>query len=163
MAIEIREAVTGDIPTLLELLKQIASLHHRGRPDFFADGGSKYDRRQLAAILKDRTRPVFVAEEKESGAVLGYAFCLLMQNEGDSVLLPVRRLYLDDLCVAEQARGRGVGKLLIRQVKECARRLDCAVLDLNVWAFNRNAIGFYEANGFTPQRLYYEWKPDSED
>ena len=56
----IRRAEAKDIAGIARLLLGIAQLHHRGRPDIFR-GGSKYGIAELEAIIRDESRPVFVA------------------------------------------------------------------------------------------------------
>ena len=55
----IRRAETRDIPELHRLLRQVADVHHQGRPDLFRADATKYTDDELAGILADETRPVF--------------------------------------------------------------------------------------------------------
>ena len=57
----IRRAEKRDIPGMIELLTQVGDVHHRIRPDIFRSGAQKYDEKALEALLKDETRPIFVA------------------------------------------------------------------------------------------------------
>ena len=45
------------------------------------------------------------------GEVCGYVFCIFRSHPADNILTDVKTLYLDDLCVDENARGQGVGRL----------------------------------------------------
>ena len=72
---EIRIANTGDIPGILELLRQVGQVHHDIRPDIFRSGCQKYDAAALEALLQDPQRPIFIAAHQ--GAVAGYCFCIL--------------------------------------------------------------------------------------
>lgn len=150
----IRKAEEKDLTAVAELLGQILKLHHRGRPDLFCDGGRKYTDEELLEIFFDPKRPVLVAEEEKK--VVGYAFCILQEVSQSHVLAPVKTLYLDDLCVDESCRGKGVGKKLYEAVVLLAREMGCYNLTLNVWAFNEGAKGFYESLGMNPQRIYME-------
>ena len=76
------------------LLAQVEDVHHRGRPDLFKSGARKYSDEQLATILTDDTRPVFVACDEED-QVLGYAFCIFQQHPDDNILTDIRTLYID--------------------------------------------------------------------
>ena len=53
----VRRAAPRDLPRLHELLRQVAEVHHQGRPDLFKAGQRKYTDEQLLEILADDTRP----------------------------------------------------------------------------------------------------------
>lgn len=155
MGIVIRRAEQEDQSELQRLLKYIAALHHAGRPDIFRSGSSKYDAAQLAEILQDERKPVFVAAD-ETRHVFGYAFCIVRESGGDALLNSRRILYVDDLCVEEQSRGRGLGRALLEEVKKHALFLGAQSVELNVWNFNQSAVSFYEHLGFSVQKSILE-------
>jgi ribosomal protein S18 acetylase RimI-like enzyme len=150
----VRRATEKDIPAILELLVQVDMVHHNGRPDLFKAGGIKYTDEELLAIFEDPERPVFV--EEEAGRVLGYAFCMLEETAETTSLRPVRTLYLDDLCVDEDVRGRHVGTRLYNHVLGYAREQGYYNVTLNVWACNESARRFYEHLGLVPQKYGME-------
>ena len=141
----IRKAVRADIPQILRLLVQVNMIHHNGRPDIFKGPATKFDEAQLCALLQDETKPVFVCAEEES--VLGYVFCDLRVTPDGPMLVGQSTLFVNDLCVDEAARGRGVGKALMEHVKQVASEAGCRSITLNVWACNEGARRFYEAIG----------------
>lgn len=141
----IRKATKADIPQILRLLVQVNLIHHNGRPDIFKGPATKFDEAQLCALLKDETRPVFVCAENDE--VLGYAFCELRTTPDGPMLVGQTTLFVNDLCVDETARGRGVGRALMHHVAELARKTGCRSVTLNVWACNEGARRFYEALG----------------
>ena len=155
MPIAIRPAEARDIPRLLELLAQILTLHERLRPELFIPGSTKYTAEELAAILKDPETPVFVAVD-EADAVCGYAFCALREPPPSHTLRPRREFFLDDLCVDEALRGRGIGEALFRFAEREARARGCAALMLHVWAGNDGALRFYEKMGMRPKKTVME-------
>ena len=145
---KIRPAEPRDLEAVNTLLGQVLAVHHAGRPDLFRPVGKKYTDEQLLSIFADPQTPVFVYEKE--GAVLGYAFCILRQ-QGSGALLPLKTLYLDDLCVLEPARGLHIGSALFAYVKAFAREKGCHNLTLHVWENNPGARAFYEAQGMAPQ------------
>ena len=151
----IRRAATADMPRIDDLLFQVAEVHHRGRPDLFKGGAKKYTDDELADILTDDSRPVFVAVDAD-GRVVGYAFCVFQQHPNNHVLTDIKTLYIDDLCVDEQARGTHVGSALYRHVLDFARQSGCYNVTLNVWSCNPGAQAFYEHMGLTPYRIGME-------
>lgn len=151
----IRRAEERDIPRIQELLLQVGAVHAEGRPDLLKAGGTKYTAEQLKEILRDETRPVFVAVDGDD-VVLGYAFCVDMTHPDDNLLTPVRTLYIDDICVDEKARGRGVGKAVYEYVRAWAKGAGYYNLTLNVWNCNPAAMKFYLAMGLTPYKVGME-------
>ena len=151
---KIRRAEQKDIAGINRLLGQVLAVHHKGRPDLFRAGAKKYTDAQLQEILADETRAVFVAVDGE--AVLGYAFCIFQQHLNDNILTDIKTLYIDDLCVDEQLRGRHIGKELFDYVRNFAVQKQCYNLTLNVWACNEGAMKFYEKCGLKPQKTGLE-------
>ena len=151
---QILRATQSHIPGMLRLLHQVGDVHHRGRPDIFRSGALKYDAAALEALLQDEDRPIFIAEEQ--GRVLGYGFCKCNDHSGNPVFTGYRELYIDDICVDENCRGKGTGKAIYQYITQYAKDLGCDSITLNVWAFNENAKRFYEALGMKPQKIGME-------
>lgn len=152
---KIRLAEERDIPGLNRLLRQVANVHHEGRPDLFRRDSKKYTDEELSALLRDENRPVFVYIGEE-GTLDGYAFCVLKQTARDNILTDQRSLYLDDLCVEETKRGRHIGSALYRHVLQFAKERGCHNVTLNVWSCNPGAMEFYRAMGMQPQKICME-------
>ncbi len=150
----IRRATERDIPGLNLLLEQVLMVHHNGRPDLFKSGGKKYTDDELKEILGDDSRPVFVAMEEER--MVGYAFCVHQQHVGDNILTDIQTLYIDDLCVEENERGKHIGQALFEHVKDYSKRQGCYNVTLNVWSCNPGALRFYEKCGLQPQKVGME-------
>lgn len=152
----IRNAAYRDIPGIIELLKQVGQVHHEIRPDIFRAGAQKYNESDVGEMIYDPARPIFVAVE--GTAVQGYCFCVHRDTQGDPVLTDRRELYIDDLCVDEKCRGRGIAQALYAHVTDYARDAGCDYIYLNVWEGNDNARRFYELAGMTPRKTYMEMK-----
>jgi ribosomal protein S18 acetylase RimI-like enzyme len=151
---KLRNAENKDIPRLGELLLQVLEVHHSARPDLFKSGATKYTNAELFEILKDENRPIFVAEE--NGEVVGYAFCILVQYKDSNILTDIKTLYIDDLCVDANVRGKGIGRSLYNFVVEYAKACGCYNVTLNVWADNKSALAFYEKIGLHKQKIGME-------
>lgn len=151
----IRRAKERDIEGINHLLRQVLMVHHNGRPDLFKANAKKYTDEELAEIIKDDTKPIFVAVD-EAEQVLGYAFCIMQQYNNHEIMTDIRTLYIDDLCVDEQLRGQHIGKRLYEYVINFAKEQKFYNVTLNVWCLNESAIKFYEACGLTPQKIGME-------
>ena len=150
----IRPAETRDIPGMIELLKQVGQVHHQIRPDLFRAGAQKYDEAALERLLRDSGRPIFIGEAE--GMVAGYCFCILQVTENDPVLCDRKVLYIDDLCVEESLRGRGIATKLYRHALDYGRSIGCDAVTLNVWCGNGAQV-FYEKCGMKPQKIGMEF------
>ena len=150
----IRLAQIKDIPKIGDLLSQVDMVHHLGRPDIFKIG-RKYSDAELKILLQDGNRPILVAVD-ENNTVMGYCFCIFRQHIDDSVLTDIKTLYIDDLCVDENLRGRHIGKELYNAAVEFAKANGCYNLTLNVWSCNESAMKFYESCGLIPQKIGME-------
>lgn len=153
MNYEIRRACPKDIKRIIKLLHQVNMVHYEIRPDLFKPLTTKYDEQELESILKDDNKPVFVYDD---GEVRGYAFCQLTEVRDNLLLQDCKSLYIDDICVDEQARGRHVGKALYEYVCEFARQAGCHNITLNVWEGNEAALCFYRNMGMLIQKTTME-------
>jgi len=153
--ITIRRAVASDLEGVNSLLRQVLMVHHNGRPDLFKANVKKYNDEELLEIFKDDTRPIFVGVD-ENNQVQGYAFCVYEQHVNHNVLTDIKTLYIDDICVDENARGMHVGKQIYEYVIDFAKKNDFYNVTLNVWNCNPGAMKFYESMGFVPYKVGME-------
>ena len=102
---------------------------------------------ELLNMLNDEDRPILVYTDNED-VVQGYCFCIFQQHVDDNVLTDIKTLYIDDLCVDENLRGRHIGTELYEAAVKLAKANDCYNLTLNVWSCNPSAFRFYEKCGF---------------
>ncbi len=149
----IRRADKRDMDKIKDLLNQVLTVHHNGRPDLFKANCRKYTDSELEELIKDDARPIFVADED---GVLGYAFCVIKETKNNNILTDIKTLYIDDLCVDENIRGKHVGTALYNYVKEYAKEIGCYNVTLNVWSCNESAQQFYEGQGLKPQKTTLE-------
>ena len=149
----IRKAAKEDILRIIELLHQVNMVHHVIRPDLFNPHTTKYNEQELEAMLDDDSKPIFVFDD---GMVLGYAFCQVSEVKNNQLLEDIKTLYIDDICVDENARGKHVGKALYEYVLDYAKSIDCNNITLNVWEGNEAAQRFYRNMGMQVQKTTME-------
>lgn len=149
----IRKANTADISRIIELLHQVNMVHHVIRPDLFKPHTTKYNEQELESLFSDDSKPIFVYDD---GTVLGYAFCQITEVKDNQLLEDIKTLYIDDICVDEQARGKHVGKALYEYVREYAQSVGCNNITLNVWEGNDSALSFYRSMGMKVQKTTME-------
>ena len=152
---KVRMAQEKDIERIHSLLPQVAMVHHKGRPDLFKAGKSKYTDEELKVLLRDASRPILAAVD-ENDCMQGYAFCIFQQYKDHNIMTDIKTLYIDDLCVDETMRGHHIGRMLYEAALDFAREHGCYNLTLNVWSCNENAMNFYQSCGLKPQKVGME-------
>jgi len=157
-SITIRQALPEDGPTILRLIEALADFEQLPPPDEAAQ------KRLLADAFGSRPRfEVFLAhvrtQEAETEDVAGYAFIF----ETYSTFLARPTLYLEDIFVLSQYRGRKVGLALFRYCVEQAHQRGCGRMDWTVLDWNEHAIRFYQQQGahhLDEWQLYRLTQPD---
>lgn len=149
----IRKANNADIQRIIELLHQVNMVHFEKRPDLFKPHTTKYNEQELAALLADESKPIFVYDD---GTVQGYAFCQINEIKDNILLQDIKTLYIDDICVDENARGKHIGKALYEYVRDYALSIGCYNITLNVWEGNDAALCFYRNMGMQVQKTTME-------
>lgn len=146
MNITIRTAVLEDHKRIRPLQKEIADLHHDGRPDLFKIQPRYFTKKAFNKRLKDPHQTIYIAET-DHGEVVGYAFAWIISYRDHSTYVDFDRFYIDDICVLKSYQRKGIGKRLFECCKQKAQEQKCKMLELGVWSFNKNAIAFYESCG----------------
>ena len=72
-------------------------------------------------------------------------------------MVQFKSLFIDDLCVDQQARGQHIGESLFEHVKKEARKMHCYEVTLNVWSGNTSAEKFYEKMGLKTKKRMMEY------
>lgn len=152
---KVRMAQEKDIERIHSLLAQVAMVHHKGGPDLFKAGKSKYTDEELKVLLRDTSRPILAAVD-ENDCMQGYAFCIFQQYKDHNIMTDIKTLYIDDLCVDETMRGHHIGRMLYEAALDFAREHGCYNLTLNVWSCNESAMNFYQSCGLKPQKVGME-------
>ena len=152
----IRKAQEKDISRIIELLGQVLQIHAEIRPDIFIPDTTKYTEQELAALLKDEKKPIYVAVNEED-VCMGYAFCQMKEQPFSNNMVPFKTFFIDDLCVSQEVRGPHVGESLFEYVKNEAKQIGCYEVTLNVWAGNTSAEKFYEKMGMRTKERQMEY------
>jgi len=140
----IRKAEPRDVPQILQFIRDLA----------------EYERelKEVVATEADLLRDGFGEQPRWfglmaewSGEPAGMAFCFHTY----STWLGKWGLYLEDLYVRPEMRGRGIGKALLVEVARTAVREKCGRVNWQVLDWNTPAIGFYRGLG---AKLLGEWQ-----
>ena len=151
---EIRFAKENELGRVNELRRQVNDLHVAGRPDLFRPGFSRELQDFLRVIWNDSEKEIVVAERE--GAVCGYAVLHLVHRPENPSKLARDFLDVDEFGVDEAFRRQGVATAMIDFIRAFAKEKGLRRIELNMWEFDRDALAFYEAVGFSTYRRYME-------
>ena len=135
---KIRKAVRQDVPLILEFIKGIAR-YEKMENEVVAT--TELLEEQL--FDKGRAEVIFVMEE---GAEVGFA--LFFHNF--STFLGRSGLYLEDLFVYPEHRGKGYGKALFLELVRIANERGCGRMEWVCLNWNKPSIEFYRSMGAVP-------------
>ncbi len=148
----IRPARVEDVPIILELIRDLAT-YERAPDEVVAT------KEQLVDVLFGE-RPVaevllaFEAETAVGFAVYFYNFSTWLGRPG---------LYLEDLFVNPEKRGKGYGRALLVELAKIARDRGCGRMEWAVLDWNEPAIKFYRALGAQPMHEWTVFRLTSEE
>lgn len=137
---QIRNAAKDDAAVILKLVKELSvyeRLSHKvtATPELFEKFGfGEYP--YFKSLLVD------IADDQKKQTV-GFAlyFFTFSTFEGKPTL------YLEDLFVKPDCRGRGIGKALLVELAKIALEKDCARMEWSVLDWNEPSIEFYKSIG----------------
>ena len=136
---EIRPARIEDVPIILQLIRDLAT-YERAPNDVTATEG------QLAEVLFGARPSAEVLLAFEQATAVGFA--VFFHNF--STWLGRPGLYLEDLFVKPEMRGKGYGRALLVYLAKIARERGCGRMEWAVLDWNDPAIQFYRKLGAKP-------------
>ena len=145
MSVAVRALETADVPRLLELIDGLADYEKLARPD--AEARARLAADAVASPPRFRT----LLGELD-GLVVGYAIYFFTY----STFRARPTLYLEDVFVLPEYRGKGAGVALFRACAREAVANECARMEWQVLAWNEPSIAFYERLG---ARHMSDWLP----
>jgi GNAT superfamily N-acetyltransferase len=137
--LQIRPAKQSDAPLVLEFIRKLAEYGDISSEATVTESdvrASLFGERPVAeAIL------AYVGSEPAGFAVYSFTFSSFMGKPG---------IFVEDLFVEHQFRGRGVGKALLLTLARLGRERGCGRLEWSVLNWNEQAMEFYQELGAVP-------------
>lgn len=137
--IRIISAAESDVPTILSFIRKLA----------------EYERLADRCVANEESlRQTLFVDQPAAEVILAYdgetpvGFALFFHNY--STFLAQRGLYLEDLFVAPEARGKGIGYALLSALANIAVSRGCGRMEWAVLVWNQLAIDFYKRIGAVP-------------
>jgi len=136
---KIRDATISDVPIILHLIRDLAT-YERAPNDVVA---TEQGLREVLFGPEPSAKVVLIFEGEEAIGFAVYFFNF-------STWLGRPGLYLEDLFVKPETRGRGYGRALLVHLAKIARDHGCGRMEWAVLDWNEPAIQFYRKLGATP-------------
>ena len=136
---KIRDATISDVPIILHLIRDLAT-YERAPNDVVA---TEQGLREVLFGPEPSAKVVLIFEGEEAIGFAVYFFNF-------STWLGRPGLYLEDLFVKPETRGRGYGRALLIHLAKIARDHGCGRMEWAVLDWNEPAIQFYRKLGATP-------------
>jgi GNAT superfamily N-acetyltransferase len=137
--LEIRPARRSDVPLILQLIRDLAT-YERAPNDVTAT-----EKRLTEVLFGEKpSAEVLLAFENETAV----GFAVFFHNF--STWLGRPGLYLEDLFVKPEDRGKGFGRALLIHLAKIARERGCGRMEWAVLDWNEPAIEFYRKLGAKP-------------
>src|SRR4029453_1538584 len=133
---EIRDATVADVPIILQLIRDLAT-YERAPSDVVAT------EKELREVLFGSEPAAKVIIAFENADPVGFAVYFF----NFSTWLGRPGLFLEDLFVKPETRGRGYGRALLVHLAKIARDHDCGRMEWAVLTWNEPAIHFYKKLG----------------
>jgi GNAT superfamily N-acetyltransferase len=143
MTLGIRFAELGDVHLIADLIRALARFEKLEHIVSLTE-----DQLEKALFGPRPYAETLIAEE--DGEAVGFALFF----HTFSTFLAMPGIYLEDLFVVEDARGRGIGRSLLERLAQIAVDRGCGRLEWAVLNWNSDAIAFYERLGARPNS---EW------
>jgi len=137
--VQIRDATISDVPMILQLIRDLATYERAPNDVIATEQGLQevlFGEQPSAKVVM-----IFESEEAVGFAVYFFNFSTWLGRPG---------LYLEDLFVKPETRGRGYGRALLIHLAKIARDHGCGRMEWAVLDWNEPAIEFYRKLGAIP-------------
>ena len=152
----VRRATAEDAAVIARLNAHVQGWHAKHYPEVFhawPDPGAL--RAYFQGWLADPNSTIFLAGDP----AVGYAACSLQFREPSLFSPGIRRLMVDHIAVAPEARRHGHGRALLDAARQLARDQLADEILLDTWEANHDAHAFFRAAGFAPRRMLFRATP----
>src|SRR5436853_5438258 len=149
---EIRSATPDDVPVILQLIQDLAT-YERAPNDVTAT------EQGLVQVLFDEKPAAEVRLAFEQEIPVGFA--VFFHNF--STWLGRPGIYLEDLFIKPEHRGKGYGRALLVDLARIARDRGCGRMEWAVLDWNQPAIQFYRKLGATPMEEWTVFRPTRDE
>ncbi|MBA2176303.1 GNAT family N-acetyltransferase [Halobacillus locisalis] len=155
MNVSIRKAEQVDYKSLLPLFRQVHELHVSVRPDLYKENATPVVQGLFESQLSDDHQHIFVATLGDE--VVGVIVTKEEEISENSFVKARKVFVINNLCVAEKHRKKGIAKRLPQYTFDFGKGLGVDSIELGVSEKNTSAIEFYESIGMTTKSRKMEF------
>ena len=146
--IEYEEKYLDDVKNLLvELQEYILSIDQDNLDQLHSEYREKMAILDLEEVNKNNGKCFLAIENNKAiGLIMG---CIFPYDKHDYLDYKCpKRGTITELIVTKKIRSKGVGQELINKIEEYFKSIGCEYVIVDVFAYNKNAISFYNKNGY---------------
>ena len=137
----IRFAEREDLNQVNILRKEVNDIHVVGKPTIFKKGFSKELQDYVYEVFEDPLKKIIVYEIDNS--ICSFAILNDITKQENPYMYERDYLDIDELCVDEEFRRKGIATEIMYFTKEYAKKEVIKRIVLNMWEFNESALDFY--------------------
>lgn len=151
---DIRIDKTENTSLLAKLNHDVQQLHNEIEPEIFKPYSEEGMKCLFEEIILNSNSSAYVAFVENKPA--GYILLSEVHKEENYFRKSYSVLYIDQICVDEYYRGKGVGKALVNYSKLYAKERNIMRLEMDYWSKNKYSGEFFRSQGFANfnERLY---------
>lgn len=147
----IKKATKQDFLGIHAIFQEVHDHHLNGTINTFKNI-DPFTEEEFIEALNDKNTFLLVAKEQE---IVGIVYAEIIEKIG-RLTKSKKCLYINTLGTKKDYQNKGIGTLLINEIKKIAKEHKCDSINLNVWSFNENALKFYKHTGFKEQKINME-------
>lgn len=151
MSITIRPACPEDATAIYDMIYELAM--YEKAPEEVVTTPDEI--RETLFSAGNKTEALICESE---GKTIGYAVFFTSY----STWLGRNGIYMEDLYITPDHRGKGAGKALLKNIAQSAVKRNCGRLEWSVLDWNQSAIDFYLSIGALPQSEWVRYRLDGE-
>jgi GNAT superfamily N-acetyltransferase len=136
ITLKIKKAIEGNIPQIIALMREFAE--YEKLLDFFE-------------VTEERLKTALFGDGKVADAIVAFdgtkavAYAIFFPNL--ATFRGQRGIYLEDIFITKDARGQGIGEMMLKYIARHAKERGFERIDFQVLQWNTPAIEFYEHLG----------------
>jgi diamine N-acetyltransferase len=149
MEYEIRDVTKAEIAVIKPVWECLNAIHLRDSVFFKGHYRAFTFEKRLEGLLKHEDDDLKITVVSGVGAALGYCLSTISGDSGE----------IESLCLLEELRGGGFGRMLVESHVAWMRDRKCARIRVSVSHGHESVLGFYEKLGFRPRLTVLEFLP----
>ena len=136
MTLQIVDATPADNPAIVRLVKELAIYERLA--DHMTATANDFERALFGAPPQAHALIAFLDDAPVGFALYFYTFSTFLGKPG---------IYLEDIFVESEYRGKGIGSGLLKRLARIARERNCGRVEWSVLTWNQPSIDFYHRLG----------------